>query len=312
VPGHRVPWLVGRQPSERTKLRSDLTPLFTETKEADMATPLGAIASIGFLTLIALGLAAPCAPSRLKPVVGDLGKLNLAAILLAALGGFSELIAMYVTLKIRCYNRISIFIGFFALAALAVLVSREARGHGAARANGPVRGRSGYLIALWVVTALGLFDQIPLAWTPDHARDAIAFRSDQEFVAAVEKALPPRSMIFQLPPNSFPEFGRHFAMYDYSHFRGYLHSRELRWSYGALRGRAAEKLHSRLAPLSPAALVDELVAAGFSGVYVNRNGHKAGGQELVQALRQKLGQEPITNRDGSLLFFRLPVVPAAR
>ena len=113
-------------------------------------------------------------------------------------------------------------------------------------------------------------------------------------------------MIFQLPPNSFPEFGRHFQMYDYSHFRCYLHSHRLRWSYGALRGREVESWQSQLAPLPPDALVDKLVAAGFAGIYLDRKGHEAGGEPLVRSLLKKLPQEPIRNGDGSLLFFRLP------
>ena len=118
-------------------------------------------------------------------------------------------------------------------------------------------------------------------------------------------------MIYQLPPNSFPEFGRHFEMYDYSHFRGYLQSHRLRWSYGAVRGREAP-VHGRLVLLVPPELVDDLVAAGFSGVYVDRKGYEGGGQEIVRALLRKVPQKPIANRDGSLLFFRLPVAPNPR
>jgi len=309
VPGHRVPWLNHSLPPERTKSPPDLAWLYNETAEAEVNSPLGSLGSLGFLILVALGLAAPCAPTRSKPVLGDLGQLNLAVLLLGLNGGFGELIAVYITTMIRCYNRISIFTGFFAIAALALLVSRGQRVLPRTPATGPAWIRWGWLVALWGVTALGLLDQIPPLLTPDHAHDAIAFRSDKEFVAAVERAVPLGSMVFQLPQNSFPEFGRRFKMYDYSHFRGYLHSRQLRWSYGALRGREAE-IHGRFALLPPAKLVDALVAAGFSGVYVNRNGYEAGGQELVRAMLRKVPQEPITNRDGSLLFFRLPVMPA--
>ncbi len=94
-------------------------------------------------------------------------------------------------------------------------------------------------------------------------------------------------------------------MYDYSHFRGYLHSRQIRWSYGApaaarpKRGRAASPLLDQL--------VDALVAAGFAGIYVDRKGQEAGAETLVTGLLRKIPQEPVTNRDGTLLFFRLPV-----
>ena len=310
VPGHRVPGLNHSLPPERTKSPPDLAWLFNETNEADVSSPLGFLGAIGFLTLIAAAVAAPFAFSRWEPVLGDLGQLNLAVLLLGLNGGFGELIAVYITTMIRCYNRISIFIGFFGLAALALLVSRGQRVSGPEPAPGPARTRWGWLVALWAATALGLLDQIPPLLIPDHARDAAAFQSDRDFVAAVENALPPKSMVFQLPQHSFPEFGRRFQMYDYSHFRGYLHSRQIRWSYGALRGREAE-LHGLLALQSPPKLVDTLIAAGFSGVYVDRKGYAAGGQELVRAMLRKVPQEPITSRDGSLLLFRLPLAPTS-
>jgi hypothetical protein len=314
VAGHRLTWLDLSLPAERTKPPADLTWLCNETNEAEVDTPLGATGTIGFLTLVAIGLAAPCAVTRWRPVLGDLGQLNLAALLLGLVGGFSELIAVYMTMKIRCYNRISIFIAFFSLAALAVLASRGRSNLEIETGSSPRpdRIRWDWLCVLWVVTALGLLDQVPPIFKPDHARDSAAFQSDEAFVARIEKELPPGSMIFQLPPNSYPEFGVHFNMYDYSHFRCYLHSRQLRWSYGAIRGREAEKLHSRLAPLPAPELVDALVAAGFSGLYIDRRGHEHGGQQLTRALLNKIPQEPIVNRDGTLLFLRLPPPPGAR
>ena len=59
VAGHRVPWLDLSLPPERTKSPPDLTWLCNETNEAEVDTPLGALGSLGFLTLITIGLAAP-------------------------------------------------------------------------------------------------------------------------------------------------------------------------------------------------------------------------------------------------------------
>jgi hypothetical protein len=309
VPGHRVGWLNHALPAERTKSPPDLAWLYNETNEAEVSSPLGALGAIGFLTLIVTALAAPFGLLRGKPILGDLAQLNLATLLLGLNGGFGELVAIYVTTMIRCYNRISIFIGFFSLAALALVLSRGRRAVQSAPVTSPGRARWGCLVVLWSVTVLGLLDQVPRLLVPDHARDAAAFQSDKEFIGQVEESLPPGSMIFQLPQHTFPEFGRRFQMYDYSHFRGYLHSHQLRWSYGALRGREAE-VHGLLALQSPPKLVDTLITAGFRGVYINRSGYEGGGSELIRAMLRKVPQEPITNRDGSLLFFRLPASPA--
>ncbi len=299
VPGHRLPGLSPGLPRERTRPRADLIWLYNEMNEAEVSAPLGLIGACGLFVAVGLGLASPCPATRRLPTLGDLGKLTLAVLVLGLLGGAGEVIALYVTPKIRCYNRLSIFLAFFSLFALALAAGGPGRG------RDPGRPRWGFLAALWLVTALGLLDQIPPLLTPDHAKDAAAFRDDRAFIGRVERSLPPGAMIFQLPPNTFPEFGRHFRMYDYSHFRGYLHSRRLRWSYGALRGRGTEAWQTRLAPLPPDALVDALVVAGFAGIYFDRKGHEADGEAVVRGLLRKVPQQPITNGDGSLLFFRL-------
>jgi hypothetical protein len=302
--GHRLATLDRTLPRERTKSPPDLPWLYNETNEAEVSSPLGALAALGFLILVVTALAAPFVGPRWKPILGDLGKLNLAVLLLGLNGGFGELVVTYVFSMIRCYNRLSIFIGFFALAAVALLASRGKDDQGSNPLS-PSWRKWGRLITLWSVTVLGLLDQIPALLVPAHARDRAAFQSDKEFITAVGQALPPNAMVFQLPQHSFPEFGHRFQMYDYSLFRGYLHSHRLRWSYGAVRGREAE-VHGLLALQSPPKLIDSLVSAGFSGLYIDRKGYEDNGRQLIQAILHKVPQEPIANRDHSLLFFRLP------
>jgi phosphoglycerol transferase len=300
--GHRLSALSRLATLESPSPSADLQTLMLETKESVLVAPLGVLASLGLLVLIGIALASPFSLTRRKPSLGDLGKLALAALLLGVAGGFGELVALYATSLIRCYARITIFLSFFAFLGLALLVGAPGDGEVAV----PARRRSGGSAVVWIVTLLALVDQVPAAAVPDYARDARVFRSDRQFLRAIEQAVPAGSMIFQLPPNSYPEFGRHIKMYDYDHFRGYFHSNQLRWSYGAMRGRDAEKLHSALAPLPPAQLVDRLIDHGFAGIYVNRKGHAEDAREVIRGLRQKVPQQPIASADGELLFFRLP------
>ena len=103
---------------------------------------LGLVGSAGFLLLLgrlvlprkpSLALRA-CGVSAPGPLWEGLAVLNLGAVLLAVRGGLSGLIAMQFT-WIRGYNRISVFIGFFALFAV-VLLLEQLRGRvRSARAN---------------------------------------------------------------------------------------------------------------------------------------------------------------------------------
>ena len=47
-------------------------------------------------------------------------------------------------------------------------------------------------------------------------------------------------MIFQMPYRPFPEAPALGAIADYDLFRGYLHSDDLRWSYGIVKGRGED------------------------------------------------------------------------
>jgi hypothetical protein len=299
--GHRIAFLREVSLESRRKPFESLAAAFHQTNEAVTCTPLGVAGSAGFLALVALALGRPRRVVGRMPPLADLCALNLAALLLAVIGGFGELIAWYVTARIRCYNRISIFIAFFSIFAIALMLSRLWRERSAAG-----RGLGWLALLLGLGLALGLLDEIPGVIAPDYARDRAAFASDRRFVRRLEESLPPGSQVFQLPAASFPEFGILFRMYDYDQFRGYLHSRRLRWSYGALRGRDAEQWQSQLALLPFSALISRLAEAHFAGLWVNRRGYVDGGEALIRDLSRLLPQEPIVSPDGQLLFFRLP------
>jgi phosphoglycerol transferase len=57
------------------------------------------------------------------------------------------------------------------------------------------------------------------------------FNSNRDFTKKIEQEMPAGSMIFQLPITTFPEGG------DYSLVLGYVHSKNLRWSFPAIKGR---------------------------------------------------------------------------
>ena len=53
--------------------------------------------------------------------------------------------------------------------------------------------------------------------------------------------LPPGAMVFQLPVMAFPEVAPAHNLGDYEHFRPYLATRALRFSYGMLKGRSRHR-----------------------------------------------------------------------
>src|SRR5207302_2429992 len=110
--------------------------------------------------------------------------------------------------------------------------------------------------------------------------------------------------VFQFPYIAFLSYANaYYKMLPYSHFRGYLHSHRLRWSFGAMHGRFGDDLHARLASQPLESSIRQLAFLGFGGIFVDRYGYADGGQELETRLWNMLGTEPIISRNGRLSFF---------
>ena len=100
---------------------------------------------------------------------------------------------------IRGYNRICVFNAFLALAAAALGLAQIGRW---ARPGWP---RLAAAAGLGAVLVVGILDQTNRRLLPDYDGVGEQFASDAEFVGRIESALPPRSMVFQLPLCEFPE-----------------------------------------------------------------------------------------------------------
>ncbi len=263
---------------------------------------LGAVGSCGFLVLIgALFLSRPTRGDL--ELIAPLSKLNIAAVLLGTLQGFGYIFAIRVTPLIRYWNRLSIFIAFFALMAVALLWE-HARRHWIKSA----RGSFVFQCALGGMLVFGLVDQMSTALVPDYEASIREFNRDQKFVREIEAELPPGAMVFQLPYAPFPEgYSAHNAVpwtfWSYSHFKPYVHSHKIHWSAGAIKGREVAKWQSRVAEEPPRKMVEELMRSGFRGLYIDRRGYDDGADvEIIAALREVLRVEPIVDEGANRLF----------
>src|SRR5262249_7412851 len=96
-------------------------PLETENRNAR----LGLVATIGFVALVAAFLVPAIAAAAADgELFVNAGRLTLAAVLLATVGGFGSLFNLLVSPEIRAYARITPFIAFFSLAAVALFAAR--------------------------------------------------------------------------------------------------------------------------------------------------------------------------------------------
>jgi hypothetical protein len=268
--------------------------------EAGTSTALGIVATAGFLFLLGLCLVQLVSPGRrlATALYGNAAIAVLLSLLFAWAGGLALFVAA-VEPQIRSWNRLSIFIGFFGLLAVGLGLDR------ALVALRPRRGGAALGAALvFGVLAIGVLDQTSRTYEPAYAAVATDYRSDADFVRAIEAQLPAGAMVFQLPHRPFPEAPPLLRMADYDLFRGYLHSHDLRWSYGIIKGRGDDWSASVAREPVPQ-MVRDVRAAGFAGIYLDRFGYQDGGAAIDPELRKATGATPIASSDERLFFYRL-------
>ena len=262
------------------------------------ATSLGAVGAVGFLGLLGFLLWSRRAGPRREEdeLLTPLASLTLAAVLIGSIGGFGSLFAVLVSPVFRSYCRISVFISFLSLFALALALDRLWRGR-----------RKVAWVVLPAILVLGLWDQGALRMRPADVRTRTRYANDADLVAQIERAVPANAMIYQLPFVPFPEALRVGRVDPYDSLEPYLHARSLRWSFGAMHGREGEPWIQEAARLAPAELVRQTARAGFAGILIDRRGYADDARALEADLMGQVKEAPIVSADGRRAFFKLPL-----
>jgi hypothetical protein len=263
---------------------------------------LGLIALAGVVALMVIMLSM-LVPQRVKPVAPELGilaALTVVALSLYSIGGLGSFVALFVTPQIRTWSRLFIFIALFGLLAVAHWVTVIHR-----------RNRILGVLTAIALLMVGVVDQTNPAMAPHYQdlRNKIADLTT--FSQNVETRVGPGCSVFQLPIVPFPEHPGVQDMGTYEHFEPYLGSSSLRWSYGAFSGTSLADWQLALPQKSTTALVDDVAAAGFCAIEIDRAGFADRGSALEADLRRLLGTPISTTNDGRLIAWDLNPARAA-
>ncbi len=194
----------------------------------------------------------------------------------SVVGGVNNLLAFYFGLQVfRATNRYSIFLSALILLFLIGRLANLSR-------RWPRPLSLGAALALGVA---GLWDQLPRT-DPRAAAAIAAVDRDRAFGALMEKTFEPGAMLFQLPYIEFPEGRPRNLYFEYEHFRPYLATDSIRFTFGARKHRSRSQWQRDFEGLPPARLIDALEAAGFAGIYLNRKAYEDRGESLLDAFRR--------------------------
>jgi hypothetical protein len=293
VTGHRVPFLANLKTIYNSRTFAPLL-----INDNDFST-LGFFGSVGFVFLIAW-LVMRSEHARFSRLLTALATLNLSAIILATTGGLGALFAFVVSAQIRGYNRISIYIAFFAIFGSLILAQ-------AARRRWATSLRRDYVFcaALGVLVVLAVLDQTTSNFIPEYEQNQQAYASDEAFVRSIESVTPVGASIFQLLYVPFPENPNVERMKDYDLFRPYLHSTQLRWSYGTVRNRERDDWQRAIAAEPPDDMLKTLALAGYDGIYIDRYGFADSAGSLEEKFQARLAIKPIVSQNERYSFFML-------
>jgi hypothetical protein len=231
---------------------------------------LAGIAALAWLVLETIK-----ALSARKPIPGPMGLIGWLLVF-CSIGGVSNILAFFFSFQIfRATNRIAVFISCILLVFLMLRCAKLSQR----------LPRWGSVLAAALLCAVGLLDQVPRGIRPIE-RDLIEKRvtADKDMGSRMEAALPKGSMIFQLPVVGFPEVVPPFELIDYEHFRPYLNTSSLRFSYGATKLRSRSQWQNEIAALPLPEMVQKLERLGFAGLYINRRGFPDRGQSVLAQL----------------------------
>lgn len=284
-------------------INEDRLPIFSNLKnkyntsapnvnDENKTATLGIVGDLGFILLLGLLLIG----NNLSKELTLISKLNLCGILVGTIGGFGGIFAYTISSMIRCYDRISLFIAFFSLYAFFFFFQKMAGSF--LFKNYIIRG-----LLLFFILSVGIMTQTNSSFAHFQSQETLThFNNDEEFVHQIENKMRFGDAIFQLPYVPFPEFAPVVSMVDYDHFRLYLHSHHLKWSYGAIKGRPVAIWQEEVSNLPPSQMIKNLSYAGFSGIFINRNGYKDKGKILEEELSKILKNKPLLSNNNYIFF----------
>lgn len=257
---------------------------------------LGIVGIIGFVLLIFCLFISKQNGKMLGNNIMILSRLNCFAILLGTIGGFGSVFALLISPQIRGYNRISVFIAYFSILSVCFVLT-----------NLSDKLKKGRLVPIIIIFLLSMIDQINIGSFNTVRKETVwSFYSDQKFVSEIERLVSEKAMIYQWVYQPYPEHPPIYQMGDYASIRGYLHSDNLKWSYGDQKGRNSDLWNRDLASKSMQERIDIISNVGFEGIYIDTNAYSEEElSELVEEMTSILNESPFISEDRRLMFFQL-------
>lgn len=230
--------------------------------------------------------------------ISDWFWVALGVFVFSITGGITYLMGSFGFLFLRSNNRFAIFLMLIGLYFLCETLSQKKT------------SKYTWVFALGLAV-FGVWDQVPSQSSIFPYLQAGNLPSPQQFKSFtenLEKNLPTKAMVFQLPVHAFPESGMQNEMGDYEQLMPYIFSKQLHFSFGGFKGRSDSVWQRELAKLSLQEQLKHLESYGFTAVLIHKNAYSDRGAELMTRIKS-LGYALIAEND-VLAAYRLNPAPS--
>ena len=249
---------------------------------------LGMVASLGFLLGFII-LIIQCIRGNDNSIISILSLLIVGVTLVATVGGFGEIFNFLITPQMRCYNRFSIYISCMSLLLIACLISNLKK--------------AVQIFMLSLIFCVGLFDQFTVIRTTEQYNVAAEQQKVMlDFFDEVQNKYDKNCMIYQLPYADYPEVGPIYNMADYSHFKAYIFTDDIKWSYGGVKGRDYRASNLNIDNGMSYRFLQGLKREGFSAVYIDLSGYGEYAGDICD-FYDRLNCKKIESSDGNLRVY---------
>lgn len=288
VHGLRLPDLANPRPGSRLHVLFD--PIFSRYRlmYPDHLRGEAQYAYVGIVALSGLAMLAVSntvlLAGRVYERVNNLYWIALGIFSFAVVGGINYLLGAFGFILLRSTNRYSILLMAIGLLYVSKLLSS-------------IRNQNAIVFFAALILMLGLYDQLPTAVTSAaKIANQDSMIEDQSVADILEGSLVPGSMVFQLPVKAFPESLPIHKMGEYDHFRPWIWTRTLRFSYGTMKGRGDADWQDAFAYKPIEQSLEDLNRLGFSALLINRDAYEDRADELKSRITS-LGYELIIEKD---------------
>lgn len=296
IPGHRIKAL-----SDLTEYVYEQTNVYTEA----YTVSLGLIMGIGLIVSVMYLFKEQC-EEKWQVQIRQFGFLNIAIILFATVGGLDNLVGIFVTSMVRCYNRMSVIIALFSIATVSIVMEQV-------YSTVAIKKRWVKNLLCFLIATLAVLDQTSACFAEYETYDAgkreyildynsvcEQYKSDSSYFNQVYNLLDDEKMIYIEPIE--PVITSENAEKQFSRLKLYLNN--ISSVNMSITDEKYRGWFSDLEKGSTKTFVKALSILGFSGILIDRNAFES--EESFCTAKQEIepyADDEIVKDDESLIFY---------